>query len=273
MLGLIVAAAGAGGAIWYVRNDHESASLVLHISNQGIFLNRKLVSRVINGDIEEKNRLQGADYELFKAMDAAARPAGAGPHEYIPRLFEVHIDRDVSIKLVRRELLAAQQAEFLSLNLRVPDSCGQLAGLVIPFLSYHALQQHTPVNVMIEHAADWTVTEVDSTLPPNLPKKLRGKQKSRAETMKESQRQPGWKFPGAAPSDALMNRIESSAKKWSFESLFYYADDQILWGRTEDFICRLKQSRALQKFVEPFMASRDGQMLTQTRRSKLLISA
>lgn len=102
----------------------ETPSIV--VSKTEIKINDKIVSTVIAGDVPEKDRQQGAVYPVFqeleKLMDANKRALRGRVTETDKSKLStltMEMDQKHRFKLMKRIMLAAQQAEFITFKLMV----------------------------------------------------------------------------------------------------------------------------------------------------------
>jgi len=94
------------------------------VSKTEIYINERKVANIVQGDAEEKDRSQGAIFpvfqELTKLADASKKSmtASGGPKKKNPPI-TMEMDKDHRFKLMKRIMLSAQQAEFVSFKLMV----------------------------------------------------------------------------------------------------------------------------------------------------------
>ena len=106
------------------------------MTKEAIFINDNKVADIIGGDVPERDRSQGAVFPVFKELEKIAeqnrriqerarrggrRPAdGSGDDENKdPGTLTVEMDQAHKFKLIKRILLAAQQAEFIKFKFMV----------------------------------------------------------------------------------------------------------------------------------------------------------
>ena len=95
------------------------------VTKNEILVNDKKVASIFNGDVPEKDRSQGSVYpvyvELEKLAKANQRLAKQQPDGDSDKLSTLTMEMDQShqFKLMKRIMLAAQQAEFITFKLMV----------------------------------------------------------------------------------------------------------------------------------------------------------
>jgi len=98
------------------------------VSRNEIRVNEKKVASIVGGDVPEKDREQGAIYPLFRELEKMAeldrqlnakRTAGAEPARKKPGEITLEMDKEHNFKLLKRVMLSAQQAEFITFKLMV----------------------------------------------------------------------------------------------------------------------------------------------------------
>ena len=107
----------------------ETPSIV--VTKTEIKINDKIVSTVIAGDVPEKDRQQGAVYPVFqeleKLMEANKRALRGRLSEADKSKLStltMEMDEKHRFKLMKRIMLAAQQAEFVTFKLMVGKQSG-----------------------------------------------------------------------------------------------------------------------------------------------------
>ncbi len=102
-----------------IRSLDEVPAIV--VTKTEILVNDKKVTTIINGDIQERDRSQGAIYPLFTALEKIAeankRLVRGKKKKNIPVTMEM--DKSHNFKLLKRVMLSAQQAEFVTFKMMV----------------------------------------------------------------------------------------------------------------------------------------------------------
>ena len=110
----------------------ESATLVnldeipaIVVNRKEILVNNKKITSIVNGDVVESDRAQGAIMPLFKELEKLAEmnkkariKAGVEVKEKLGTL-AMEMDKEHRFKLMKRVMLSAQQAEFINFKLLV----------------------------------------------------------------------------------------------------------------------------------------------------------
>ena len=102
----------------------------IRVTQDEIYVNDKMVAEIKGGDVSEADRSQGAVYpvyeELQKVAEAnkrAVRRSGAEDKKSLSVL-SMEMDKGHRFKLMKRIMLAAQQAEFVTFKLLVEKEEG-----------------------------------------------------------------------------------------------------------------------------------------------------
>lgn len=102
----------------------------LTVTRTEIKVNDKVVSTVVNGDVPEANRAQGAIMPLFQELDKLreanvkiAAKLGSEEKQKLGTL-SMEMDKDHNFKLLKRVMLSAQQAEYITFKLLVSKDQG-----------------------------------------------------------------------------------------------------------------------------------------------------
>jgi biopolymer transport protein ExbD len=102
-----------------MRSLDEIPAIV--VTKTEILVNDKKITTILNGDIQERDRSQGAIYPLFTALEKLAeankRYLRGKKTKNIPVTMEM--DKGHNFKLLKRIMLSAQQAEFVTFKLMV----------------------------------------------------------------------------------------------------------------------------------------------------------
>lgn len=95
------------------------------VNRNEIRVNDKKITVIVNGDVPEKDREQGAIYPLFKELEKIAElnkqvNSKRDPGEKKkPGEITMEMDKEHNFKLMKRVMLSAQQAEFITFKLMV----------------------------------------------------------------------------------------------------------------------------------------------------------
>lgn len=98
----------------------------IKVTKSEILVNDKKVATVIGGDVPEKDRAQGAIMPVFKELEKLSEAnkralRGRVAERDKSKIFALtmEMDRSHSFKLMKRIMLSAQQAEFITFKLMV----------------------------------------------------------------------------------------------------------------------------------------------------------
>lgn len=104
-----------------LRSLDEVPAIV--VSKTDVIVNDKKVTTIINGDIQERDRTQGAIYplyeELVKLAEANKRYTGEELDKAKTSTLTLEMDKTLDFKILRRVMLSSQQAEFITFKLMV----------------------------------------------------------------------------------------------------------------------------------------------------------
>lgn len=91
------------------------------VSKTEMFVNDKMVSAVVSGDVPESNRDQGAIRPLYDELKklAEANKRYQKKDDKKADSLTLEMDKEHNFKLLKRVMLSAQQAEFISFKLMV----------------------------------------------------------------------------------------------------------------------------------------------------------
>ncbi|MEZ4742154.1 MAG: biopolymer transporter ExbD [Bdellovibrionota bacterium] len=104
-----------------IRSLDEIPSLV--VTKNDVFVNDKKVSSIINGDIQERDRSQGAIYPLYEALTKLAEAnKRITENKKDASTLTLEMDKDHDFKLLKRIMLSAQQAKFIAFKLMAAKS-------------------------------------------------------------------------------------------------------------------------------------------------------
>jgi len=97
----------------------------IKVTKTEILVNDKKVANIIGGDVQDKDRSQGAVYPVFQELEklAEANKRALGRHSEADKTkastLTMEMDQGHRFKLMKRIMLAAQQAEFITFKLMV----------------------------------------------------------------------------------------------------------------------------------------------------------
>jgi biopolymer transport protein ExbD len=98
----------------------------IKVTKTDIIINDKKVANIIGGDVEEKNRQQGAVYPVFQELQKLAEATKRLLHGRLSEAdknrlstLTMEMDQAHNFKLMKRIMLAAQQAEYITFKLMV----------------------------------------------------------------------------------------------------------------------------------------------------------
>lgn len=98
----------------------------IKVTKTDILINDKKVANIINGDVQEKDRNQGSVFPVFQELQKLAEANKRLLHGRLSeadktRLSSLTMEMDQShvFKLMKRIMLSAQQAEFITFKLMV----------------------------------------------------------------------------------------------------------------------------------------------------------
>jgi biopolymer transport protein ExbD len=94
------------------------------VTKNEILVQDKKVASIFGGDVEEKDRSQGAIFPVFKALEQIAEAnkrtkAKSTEQKKALSTLTMEMDKAHRFQLMKRIMLAAQQAEFITFNLMV----------------------------------------------------------------------------------------------------------------------------------------------------------
>jgi hypothetical protein len=93
------------------------------VTKNEIMVNDKKVATILGGDVPEKDRSQGAVYPVFveleKLAEANKRVFRGKEDKTKTSILTMEMDQSHQFKLMKRIMLAAQQAEFVTFKLMV----------------------------------------------------------------------------------------------------------------------------------------------------------
>lgn len=104
-------------------NMDETPSIT--VTKKEIFVNEKKVSDIINGDIPEADRSQGAAFTVFKELEKLAKmnkkvvAANGEETKKKAEKITMEMDKGHRFKLAKRIMLAGQQTDFVTFKLMV----------------------------------------------------------------------------------------------------------------------------------------------------------
>ena len=88
-----------------------------------IYVNEKKVTSIVNGDVLQKDREQGAIYPMLKEMIKLAEASDRySKDKKSVRSVTIEIDKNHTFKLLKRVMLTAQQTDFVKFKLMVSKS-------------------------------------------------------------------------------------------------------------------------------------------------------
>lgn len=101
---------------------------LITVSQEEIRVNEKAVASVINGEVPESERAQGAVQALFDALDKV-KTANDEVQKSLgkkPKLgsLTMQMDKELTFKLTKRVMLSAQQASFVKFKLMTVRNAG-----------------------------------------------------------------------------------------------------------------------------------------------------
>lgn len=102
----------------------------LVVNRNAIMVNDKKVADVINGDVPEADRAQGAIMPVFKELEKlyeankAVRAKGGQEEDKKAETLSLEMDKEHSFKLLKRVMLSAQQANFITFKMLVSKDNG-----------------------------------------------------------------------------------------------------------------------------------------------------
>jgi biopolymer transport protein ExbD len=95
------------------------------ITSTEILINDKKVANIIKGDVPEKDRSQGAVYPVYEELRKLAEASKRIRRRLTPEdkkkteTLTMEMDQDHRFKLMKRVMLSAQQAEFITFKMMV----------------------------------------------------------------------------------------------------------------------------------------------------------
>lgn len=97
------------------------------VNRNEILINDKKIIDLINGKVQKKDLSQGAIFPVFKELEAVSRSIKAMKKDMIVDenqkkdidKLSLEMDKDHKFELIRRIMLSAQQAEFISFKMVV----------------------------------------------------------------------------------------------------------------------------------------------------------
>lgn len=96
------------------------------VTGKEIIVNDKPVATIVDGDVPEQDRSQGAIFPLFTELEKLAEAnkryldkKAPEAEEEKPTYLTMEMDREHNFKLMKRIMLTAQQAEFVAFKLMV----------------------------------------------------------------------------------------------------------------------------------------------------------
>ena len=90
------------------------------LTRNDISVNGKKVGTLINGDIQERDKTQGAIYPLFTELEKIAETNKKfSKKKNKSGALTVEVDKNHRFKLLKRVMLSAQQADFVTFKLMV----------------------------------------------------------------------------------------------------------------------------------------------------------
>ncbi len=99
----------------------------ISVTRSEIYVQDRKVANVINGDVPQAERTQGAVFALYKELEKMQKTNKAvtrlptGETAKVGTL-SMEMDKDHKFQLMRRVMLSAQQAEFITMKLMVAKS-------------------------------------------------------------------------------------------------------------------------------------------------------
>lgn len=104
-----------------IRSLDELPTVI--VSKGEVFVNDKQISTIINGDIKEQDRSQGAIFPLFseleKLAEANKRIAEAKGRKNELGTITLEMDKTHNFALLKRVMISAEQADFVKFKLMV----------------------------------------------------------------------------------------------------------------------------------------------------------
>lgn len=106
-----------------LSNIDEIPSLV--VTRKEIIINEKVITTIVNGDVPEADRSQGAIFPVFKELEKLAKmnqkvvAAGGEEKKKKAEAITMEMDQGHRFKLAKRVMLSAQQADFITFKLLV----------------------------------------------------------------------------------------------------------------------------------------------------------
>ncbi len=97
----------------------------ISITRTEILINDKKVASLIKGDVPEKDRSQGAVYPVFEELKKLAEASKRIRRRLTPEdkkksdTLTMEMDKDHKFKIMKRVMLSAQQAEFITFKMMV----------------------------------------------------------------------------------------------------------------------------------------------------------
>lgn len=90
------------------------------VSKTEILVNDKKIVSIFDGDIQERSRSQGAIFPLFEELEKLAEASKSTTEDGKPSsILTMEMDKSHLFKLIKRVMLSAQQAEFVTFKLLV----------------------------------------------------------------------------------------------------------------------------------------------------------
>jgi biopolymer transport protein ExbD len=102
-----------------IRSLDEVPEII--VTKNGILVQDKQIATIMNGDVEARYQSQGAIVPLYDALQKMAeRNKGAlGPKKSKNIPLTIEMDKGHNFKLLKRIMLSAQQAEFVTIKMMV----------------------------------------------------------------------------------------------------------------------------------------------------------
>ena len=101
-----------------IRSLDEIPAII--VSKNEVLVNDKKISTILNGDIQERDRSQGAIYPLFVALQKLAEANKRFSKDKTKTsIITLEMDKGHNFKLLKRVMLSAQQAEFITFKMMV----------------------------------------------------------------------------------------------------------------------------------------------------------
>ena len=95
------------------------------ISKSDISVNGNTIVKLINRDVQERDKTQGAIYPLYSELQKlSAANKKFSKKKYKVGILTLEVDKNHTFKLLKRVMLSAQQADFVTLKLMVGKARG-----------------------------------------------------------------------------------------------------------------------------------------------------